>query len=1108
MPLGLSPDGLSLVFPFHFVFGRDLVVRQAGRSALRLLPNLVGRVLGESLVVSRPVIPATFEAIRAAAKELFVLRARDRDLVLRGQFLAEDEAGVLCFLGSPWISSPDGLRKAGLGVRDFGIQDATIDLLYVVQSQQDALADAKRFALLLAERRAELVETNRRLEERNASLQAAEALTRGILESSPDPFISVDVAGTVSAFNRAAEEAFGWTAEEVLGRNVSMLMPEPDRSHHDGYLARYLGTGERRVIGSRREVLALRRDGTTFPCELSVGEVRAETGTVFTGFLRDFSEREAAEAALRASELLYRSVVEAVREVVFQSDAEGRLTLLNRSWTDLTGLGVGDSIGTRLEGYLHPEDREAGSRLIERLLSGEKETCRLELRFRTRDGGYRWVEAFARAMFEPGRGDGPASGTVGTLFDVTERRLIAEDLRRAKETAEDAASLKSEFLANMSHEIRTPLNAVIGMADLLCDGSLADMEREYAETIRRSGRALLELVNEVLDFSKIESGKLEILRSPFGLVECLEDTVDLVAPAAAEKGLELVLDVNVEPEASFHGDEPRIRQVLANLLSNAVKFTSVGEVVLRASRRQEGERNALVLAVEDTGIGVPRARADRLFQVFSQIDSSASRRFGGTGLGLAISRRLAEAMGGTLTFESEEGRGSTFTLTLPSGEGPPEAAGSFRRPALPRCRRVLLVEDNRSQALALRRVLTSLGLAVDHVSSGGAALDRLAGGERWDALLLDTTLPGFSAAKLVQEARALLGGASPPVVLLAPVGDRTGAVVSPGRIVRVTKPVRTRTIANALETATGGSGESGAAAPGGRGPLLLAERFPLRLLVVEDNAVNRRVVSLLLASLGYEADMAQDGLEALRALEREAYDAVLLDIQMPAVDGLEVTRRLRARQGPHPQPYVVAMTAGAFREERERCLAAGMNAFLAKPVLRVDLEQVLARAFIAQAKAPASRPGPCLEGWEADIAAALESQAAQLEGAGGIEYVAGTVEVFLSETREGLASLADALGEGDERAVEIVAHGLKGSSLTLGAARLAEAFQALEASVRGGEPTGSRGSLLAAARNEFGRTGAFLESGRWKTAAKDPKGRPSGDRGDGAGRPREGEAGT
>jgi PAS domain S-box-containing protein len=1079
---GLSPALFPQVFPFHVAFDRQLVVVQTGPSFEKIVPGAVGLTLRDVFVFSQPSVPVDFESLAMRGSTLFVLETRERKARFRGQFLHLPGEDLLVFLGSPWPDQLDTPGELGLGMTDFALHDATAEMLQVPQSQRAALADARMLAGLLEQRGAELRSLNDRLSVRNGLLESAEALTRGILETSPEAFVAVDERGLVRSFNSAAEALFGWTADEVAGQNVSTLIPEPERSRHDDHLARYRSTGERHVIGTRRQVTAVRKDGSTFPCELSIGEVRAASGLTFTGFVRDLSAQQRAEQALREGEARYRSVVEGVKEIVFQTDAQGRWLFLNPSWTEVTGFGVEEALGRGFLDSVHPDDRERNSALFAPLISGEKDYCRHEVRYLTKDGGSRWIEVFARLTYGP---DGLPSGTMGTLSDVTERRSNEAELLRVKEAAVEAARLKSEFLANMSHEIRTPLNAVIGMTGLLLETRLSGEQQEYVDTIRSSGKTLLELINEILDFSKIESGHLEILRGPFDLRECAEDAIDLVAPQAAEKGLELVLDVDAPTGISYEGDEGRIRQVVVNLLSNAVKFTAKGEVVLSVTSSRSGEGTSVLrFEVRDTGPGIPEDRRDRLFQAFSQLDSAATRKHGGTGLGLAISRKVAEAMGGTVSFESTLGRGSTFVLTVPFEEAPPRS-GFLRRPAaVPAGVRVLVIEDNDAARAATVRLCHSLGLDVASDTSGEAALGRVAAREEFAVVLADATLPGVPAAAVFRAFRSRFAGEAPAAILMTPLGLRPGRPTSEADVLpMLTKPVKLATLSEVLSSALRFSRPGLALPPVERAvDLRLGDRMPLRVLLVEDNVVNQRVAMRILEKLGFRPDLASNGVEAVQAVIRQRYDIVLMDVQMPEMDGLEATRTIRSQLPAERQPRIVAMTAGAFREERQRCLDSGMDDYLAKPIQPQDLGSALERNGVALAS---TRAGLSAAAWETRIADALRDLG-QVAGDDGGEFVSGTVDLFLQETEAGLADLEGFVRAGDAPRVALLSHGLKGSSRSLGAESFGEAMRFLEEDARSGlSPRASE--LLPGARREFERLRKYLESGRWKGGSTRPQ---------------------
>ncbi|MBK8325490.1 MAG: response regulator [Betaproteobacteria bacterium] len=790
-----------------------------------------------------------------------------------------------------------------------------------------------------------------------SSLQSEREQASVTLAAIADAVLALDAAGLVTYANPAAAGLLGLTVEELAGCDVRALLPgafDPgaplapwrsqrlrlasgDTGEHylDTTLSAIAGTGGGAggwVLAARdvteawrleerlRTELAARQDALESLRGLLEGLLPAaghamrvgsgDIGVVSALVAELVREREEGRRALDNQKFALDQ-----HAIVSVTDREGRIVYANDRFCETTGYRREDLIGSRhsrVSSGIHPPEMYA--QLWRTIIEGrvwQGEICN-----RTADGRLKWFNSTIVPLPGP---DGEPEQFIGISTDVTDLKETEAALQRAKDAAESANRAKSDFLANMSHEIRTPMNGIIGMSNLVLDSRLEAEQREYVGIVKSSAEALLVIINDILDFSKIEAGKLVVESLPFDVRRAVDDAMRSLALPAREKGLRLRAEVDAGVPAEVVGDSGRYRQVLMNLVGNAIKFTQEGEVQVRVSTRSgEGEAMVLETSVRDTGIGIGADKLAHIFDAFTQEDTSITRRYGGTGLGLTISRRLVELMDGRIRVESEVGKGSDFAFTVAVRTRAAAMPGEADARVLAG-RRVLIVDDAQSHRETLQRLIEGWGMKVEVADSANTALARLLGEAPFDALLLDAELHEMTGAQfalaLDQPAYA---NVRLPIVLLE---SGAGAGIPPRGVTRVVRtPLAPSDLMDALAFAL--------RRPRSR------EILSMHVLLVEDNIINERVATAMLEKRGCRVSVAHDGEEALAACESRTFDAVLMDMQMPVMDGLEATRRLREREAAlrHARTPVLAMTANAMEEDREACLAAGMDDFLAKPI--------------------------------------------------------------------------------------------------------------------------------------------------------------------------------
>jgi len=765
------------------------------------------------------------------------------------------------------------------------------------------------------------------------------------------------------------------------------------------------------------------------------------------GISRDITARKRAEEALRQEEQRFRSLIEATTAIVWSTPASGEFDSEQPAWSAYTGQTFEQLKGWGWLDAVHPDDRSDTARAWSAAVAA-RTLYQVAHRLRRHDGEYRHMLVRAVPILAK---KGGIREWVGVHTDIDAEKRAEAAMREAKDAALAATRSKSEFLANMSHEIRTPLNGIIGMAELALDTKLSPEQREYIGMVKLSADHLLTVINDILDFSKIEAGRLELDRVDFDLRDTLDDTVATLATRAHKKGLELAEYVAPDVPDILVGDPHRLRQVVVNLIGNAIKFTDAGEVLLRVELRSLTKQQVcLYFAVRDTGIGITPGQQQKLFKAFSQADTSTTRKYGGTGLGLAISARLVRMMDGEIWLESQPGRGSTFHFTarFDSASAPP-AQPRLREPAALHGLSVLVVDDNATNRLILQEALTKWGMWPTLVESGKAALVALQearnAGSSFALVLLDAMMPemdGFTlAARITQDPDLVV--ATLMMLSSANRGEDAARCRELGVAAYLSKPVRQSTLLDAIMTSLGAAASAGDDAPAAAASQeSRPARRTLRLLLAEDNAVNQRLAVGLLAKRGHQVTVVDNGRDAIVALRQGRFDAVLMDVQMPEMDGFEAAAAIRAHEavtGCHTP--IVAMTAHALKGDRERCLEAGMDAYVAKPLHPHELFDVLEKV-VSPAASAGLEPAPAVHSAALDMAEVLKRMD------GDMDLLKSLAGLFLSEWPQRVAEIRQAIDQRDAPKLTQAAHTIRGSVGNFGARAAVEAAQRLEIDAR------------------------------------------------------------
>ena len=764
-----------------------------------------------------------------------------------------------------------------------------------------------------------------------------------ILEIALDAFIEVDASGLITGCNLQAESTFGWPRADLIGQPFQILVPPTQRHAYEEGFRNLLDASPDPIAKMPLQTRALHRSGREFPAELIVTRLVDQDLCHFVAFIRDITERKRTEEDLRESEERNRNILDHIEDGYCEVDLRGNYVFVNDAYCRMFNRSKDEVRGVSYKQFVGSEHTAMLREIYQNVYNTGNPVKSLEYELRPGLCLEQSISLKRNAKGEP-------VGFVAVIRDCTQRRLHEQELAKATEAAEAANRAKSEFLANMSHEIRTPMNGIMGMTELALSTHLSEEQREFLTMVRSSAHDLLVIINDILDYSKIEAGKIVLDPVPFNLSDLVGDTMKSLALSAHKKGLELAFHLDPDVPAGVVGDPVRLRQVLVNLTGNAIKFTEKGEVVVTVNRElRNGNEVKLRFAVRDTGIGIAPEKQSKIFQAFEQADSSTTRNYGGSGLGLAISKRIVHLMGGEIWLESVPAVGSNFqfTVALAPSDNPAEAITPLSMEEL-RGVRVLIIDDNATNRRILVELLTHWGMQPEGAESGIVGLSKLEdcskSGRPFQLVMLDEQMPGMGGLEVVEHIRANPALRGAMVMMLTSVDQTlsTARCRQMGLQIYLIKPIKPTELLTAIRKTLANVKAVTPRQPTGAGNQP-AERT-LRILLAEDNPVNQKLAMTMLQKAGHQVSLAVNGVDALAKWSKGEFDLILMDVQMPEMDGFEAARRIR-RQEPSGRARIpiIAMTARAMGGDRERCLEAGMDDYVSKPVSQTELRETIAR---------------------------------------------------------------------------------------------------------------------------------------------------------------------
>ncbi|MUK88114.1 PAS domain S-box protein [Ornithinibacillus sp. L9] len=872
--------------------------------------------------------------------------------------------------------------------------------------------------------------------ESHKQLTEREQIAELVIDNVVDAIITINRNGIIGSFNPAAEKIFGYKANEVIGKTVNNLMPEPYKSEHDSYIDNYVHMGKAKIIGIGREVTGKRKDGSTFPMNLAVSKFFIGEDIHFVGIVQDITERKETEAALeKALRDNFNHTVKNLQNLIFkvkQINDEYLYTLSEGKAAQAIGMTT-ETIRNKKNSDILPEHLvDEIDTYFQKAFNGEH--INYELSF---EGKFFFIS------LSPIIENGVVTELVGSGIDITDRKKMEKALEIARDQALEASELKSQFLANMSHEIRTPMNGIIGTVDLLRDTPLNKEQQEYSNIIYDSSQALLTIIDDILDFSKMEAGKMNIEQIPFQPTSLVEGMAEILLARAHRKRVSLMTFVDPAIPPILLGDPGRLRQILLNLSDNAIKFTEQGNVVVRAILGKKSNHQVIIhFAVIDTGIGMSDEEQARLFQPFVQTDGSTTRKYGGTGLGLAISKKLIELMGGEIGVESEKHKGSTFWFNIPFDIPEKYEKETITVPTdfTLESFRILIINDHPDEREILESYLNSWGIKYKTIENEIDALAELQQAainhKPYKVAIVNLTNPDMEYDAFIKIMKQNIHLTSLKVLLLTDFNSKSRLREITGYDAILTKPIKQSQLFDSIINVVSSTMERPSISKSEHDIILSDEHSTPKgkqtILLVEDNPVNKKVAIFQLKKLGYTVESVTNGKDAIKKLTTYNYDAILMDVQMPEMDGIEATKEIRNNPSILQKDVpIIAVTANALPSDKEKYLAAGMNDYLSKPV-RLDKMRVILEKWV---KKEESQIDSQIRNKDLTDVTTVPIQLEKLTSSyEDKEMIKELLELFIETAPSLIESTKKELDHGNIMKARESIHGLKGSAAVIEAA--------------------------------------------------------------------------